>query len=355
MVGDIATRWKELSGSSKWKDLLDPLDLDLRRYILHYGDMAEEIAATPKKSSLLEPVTSKPTLSDEGKKLLGRRGIVVAWRGTIQLYEWANDFDFPLESAVMVFPGANPNDEPRVANGWLSLYTSTDPRSRFDKTSAQEQVQEELKRLLELYKNEDVTITLTGHSLGAVMSILSAADFLHNEWPKITPSLQHSLCVTVFAFGSPQIGDRSFKRLVESLEHLHILRVTNVPDLIPRYPVFRFTDIGEELQINTLKSEYLKRSLNLGHFHNLEAYLHGVAGTQHNQGEFKLEINRDIALVNKGLDALEDKYLVPGHWWVLENKGMVQSDDGTWKLNGDRSKKKQEEEDEKEENNCKFP
>lgn len=78
--------------------------------------------------------------TDEGKKLLGRRDIVVAWRGTIQLYEWANDFDFPLESAVTVFPRANPNDEPRIANGWLSLYTSTDPRSRFDKTSAQEQV-----------------------------------------------------------------------------------------------------------------------------------------------------------------------------------------------------------------------
>lgn len=217
------------------------------------------------------------------------------------------------------------------------------------------QVQGELKRLLELYKDEEITITLTGHSLGAVLSILSAADFLHNEWPKITPSLQHRLsCVTVFAFGSPRIGDRSFKRLVESLEHLHILRVTNVPDLIPRYPVFRFTDVGEELQINTLKSEYLKRSLNLGHFHNLEAYLHGVAGTQHNQGEFKLEINRDIALVNKGLDALEDKYLVPGHWWVLENKGMVQSDDGTWKLNGDRPKNKEEEEKE-EEDHCKFP
>lgn len=81
--------------------------------------------------------------TDEGKKLLGRRDIVVAWRGTIQLYEWANDFDFPLESAISVFPRADPNDPnepPRIANGWLSLYTTSDPRSRFDKTSAREQV-----------------------------------------------------------------------------------------------------------------------------------------------------------------------------------------------------------------------
>lgn len=78
--------------------------------------------------------------TDEGKGLLGRRDIVVAWRGTIQLYEWANDFDFPLESAVTVFPQADPNNTPRIANGWLSLYTTTDPRSRFDNTSAREQV-----------------------------------------------------------------------------------------------------------------------------------------------------------------------------------------------------------------------
>ncbi|CAN6813622.1 unnamed protein product [Brassica oleracea] len=406
MVGDIAKRWKQLSGDSKWKDLLDPLDLDLRRYILHYGDMAEVgyvtfnsdrrskyvgdscytkeelfartgyLKANPFRYEVTKYIYGTSSIrlpecflinslsreawnkdsnwlgytavaTDEGKELLGRRDIVVAWRGTMQLYEWANDFDFPLELATSVFPSTDPNDPndpPRIANGWLSLYTTSNTHSRFDKTSAQEQVQGELKRLLELYKHEEVSITFTGHSLGAVLSILSATDFLHNEWPKTTTSLGDRLsCVTVFAFGSPRIGDLNFRRLVESLKSLNILRITNVPDLIPHYPVFRFRDVGEELEINTLKSEYLKRSLNLAHFHNLEAYLHGVAGTQHNQAEFKLEINRDIALVNKELDALQDKYLVPSHWWVVENRGMVQADDGTWILNGDMAKNDQEE------------
>ncbi|KAJ4907341.1 Phospholipase A1-IIbeta [Raphanus sativus] len=400
MVGDIAKRWKELSGNSKWKDLLHPLDLDLRRYILHYGDMAEVgyvtfnsdrlskyvgdscytkeelfartgyLKANPFRYEVTKYIYGTSSIrlpecflinslsreawnkesnwlgyiavaTDEGRELLGRRDIVVAWRGTIQLYEWANDFDFPLELATSVFPPTDPNDPgdpPRIANGWLSLYTTSDTRSRFDKTSAQEQVQGELKRLLELYKHEEVSITFTGHSLGAVLSILScceqpsfrcnisATDFLHNEWPITTTSLGDTLsCVTVFAFGSPRIGDLNFRRLVQRCR--------------------------EELEINTLKSEYLKRSLNLAHFHNLEAYLHGVAGTQHNQDEFKLEINRDIALLNKDLDALQDKYLVPGHWLVLENRGMVQADDGTWILNGDMGNNDQEEEKDK----CELP
>ncbi|KAF3556448.1 hypothetical protein F2Q69_00011718, partial [Brassica cretica] len=406
MVEDIAKRWKELSGNSKWKDLLDPLDLDLRRYILHYGHMVEvgyitfncgrrskyvgdscytkeelfartgylkdnpfryEVTkfiygtssiklpecfminswsreAWNKESNWLGYVA---VATDECKELLGRRDIVVAWRGTIQLYEWANDFDFPLESAISVFPRADPSDPPRIASGWLSLYTTADPRSRFDKTSAREQVQGELKRLLELYKHEEVSITLTGHSLGAVLSILSATDFLHNEWPKTTPRLEDRLsCVTVFAFGSPRVGDRNFKTLVESLKKLNILRVANVPDLIPHYPLFRFTDVGEELHINTLKAEYLKRSLSLAHFHNLKAYLQGVEGTQHNQSELKLE-----QLVKNGLDALEDKYLVPGDSWVLENKGMDKTHDGTWILNCDMAKEDENEEEDK----CELP
>ncbi|KAK4858300.1 hypothetical protein QYF36_014140 [Acer negundo] len=34
----VAEKWRELSGENNWVGLLDPLDIDLRRYIIHYGE-----------------------------------------------------------------------------------------------------------------------------------------------------------------------------------------------------------------------------------------------------------------------------------------------------------------------------
>ncbi|KAI3957673.1 hypothetical protein MKW92_009689 [Papaver armeniacum] len=291
--------------------------------------------------------------TDEASERLGRREIYVAWRGTIRTLEWMNVLEAVQTSVKPLlkpealattakderhwydfFTCKNNNhdddgddeddDQPKVMKGWLAVYNSDNPNSQFTKLSARTQLLTKIRALVTKYRDENVSVVLTGHSLGASLAILSAFDLVENGLSKIP--------VTAIVFGSPQIGNDAFKERLDSFANLRILHVKNEIDLITHYPskLLGYAYTGVELVIDTRKSKSLKDSKNPSDWHNLQAILHIVAGWNGKDGEFDLKVKRSVALVNKSCDYLKDEILVPGSWWVEKNKRMVLNEDGEW-------------------------
>ena len=218
--------------------------------------------------------------------------------------------------------------EPKVMRGWLTMYLSDDPKSPFTKLSARTQLLNRLQQLIVQYKEENVSIVFTGHSLGATLSTLAAFDVVEN--------LTTEIPVSAIVFGCPKVGNKVFKAKFDSYPNLKVLHVKNSIDLIPHYParLMGYVHIGTELVIDTRKSNFLKDSKNPSDWHNLQAMLHVVNGWHGIKRIFELKIKRSIALVNKSCDFLKEECLVPPSWWVEKNKGMVMNEEGEWVLAG---------------------
>lgn len=276
--------------------------------------------------------------SDERSKSIGRREIYVAWRGTTRNYEWVNVLGAKMESlrpllkeSVKIEENSSSDSDddekvPKVMSGWLTIYTSDDPKSKFTKLSARVQLMRKINELKEQYQDEQLSIILTGHSLGASLSILSAFDLVENGITDIP--------VSAFVFGSPQVGNKAFNERMKKYPNLKVLHVRNKIDVIPHYPgrLLGYVYTGTELHIDTRKSPSLKDSKNPSDWHNLQAMLHIVAGWNGEEEEFKLRVKRSVTLVNKSCEYLKDELYVPGSWWTEKNKGMVRDEEGEWVL-----------------------
>uniref|UniRef100_A0A8I7B3K2 Phospholipase A1 n=1 Tax=Hordeum vulgare subsp. vulgare TaxID=112509 RepID=A0A8I7B3K2_HORVV len=362
VLGTVASRWRELHGENSWDGLLDPLDPHLRSSIISYGEMVQAAYDgfnTERRSPhcgacfyAYEDLLAGVGVPHHGNNyqvtkfiyatsslplpssflLLPLPSLPDVWSRESNWMEWVNDLDFvPVPAAPVLGSAASQNRLAVVHHGFLSMYTSSNKSSEFTKTSARDQVVKEVKRLVELYKDEEVSITVCGHSLGASIATLNAVDMVSSGINKPEGATK-SFPVTAIVFASPHVGCRFFRSAFHSFPDLKALHVQNVGDVVPLYPPLGYVDVAVQLTITTIRSPYLRVPATVGTLHNLECYLHGVAGEQGSAGGFKLEVDRDIALVNKGADALADEHPVPASWWVPKHKFMVKGGDGRWTL-----------------------
>ncbi|GAV72142.1 Lipase_3 domain-containing protein [Cephalotus follicularis] len=397
----LAQIWGEIHGQDDWVGMLDPMDPLLRSELIRYGEMAQAcydafdfdpfskycgscrftrhaffdslgmsqhgyhvsryLYATSNinlpnffKKSRWPKIWSKTAnwigyvaVSDDKTttKRLGRRDITVAWRGTVTRLEWIVDLmDFLKPVSSNKIPCPDPTV--KAESGFLDLYTDKDESCQFCKVSAREQILSEVKRLLEVYANEEISITMTGHSLGAALAILSAYDIVETGLNVMQDGRAVPVCV--FSFSGPRVGNVRFKERIEMLG-VKVLRVVNEHDIVPKSPglllnenaspflmklgeglPWSYSHVGVELALDHNNSPFLKPTGDPVCSHNLEALLHLLDGYHGKGRRFVLASGRDPALVNKASDFLKDHYMVPPYWRQDENKGLVRNEEGRW-------------------------
>ncbi|XP_028759757.1 galactolipase DONGLE, chloroplastic-like [Neltuma alba] len=290
----LSNFWREVQGCNNWEHLLDPLHPLLRREIIRYGEfvtacykafdldpaskrylsckygkkrMFNEVGMADCGYEVVKYIYATPEItiqnfsscgrwigfvavsSDEATWRLGRRDIVITFRGTVTGQEWVANFMSSLIPAQL--DPHNPRPDVKVESGFLSLYTSDEAStSKFGVASCREQLLSEISRLLHKYKGENISLTMAGHSMGSALALLLAYDVAELGLNKFTTSGQKTeVPVTVFSFGGPRVGNLGFKDRCEELG-VKVLRIANVNDPITKLPGVVFNN--ENFRVSSL-------------------------------------------------------------------------------------------------------
>ena len=354
----LGGRWREYHGSNDWSGMLDPLDENLRREVVRYGEFVQaayqSFNSDPAMSAEEPPLPHHVALSDRAYRVtkslyatssvglpdwvdevapdlawmtqrsswigyvavcedrreiarMGRRDIVIALRGTATCLEWAENMRaFPVQ-----FPGEKDDsvqDPAMVECGFLSLYKTRGAQV----PSLAESVIQEIQRLTEIYKGETLSITVTGHSLGAALALLVADELSTCDF-EVPP-------LAVFSFGGPRVGNKGFADRIKQ-NNVKVLRIVNSQDVITRVPgmfvseelerkirntkmggvlnvldkmPWSYSHVGTELRVDTKHSPYLKPNADVACCHDLEAYLHLVDGFLASNCPFRENAKRSL-------------------------------------------------------------
>ncbi|CAL9154166.1 unnamed protein product [Musa hybrid cultivar] len=340
----IAANWRQIHGETGWSGLLDPLDENLRRELVRYGDFVQTAyhafhslpspvfpAASPSSrhrhlilpdrfyrttkslfatSSLDLPDWAQPAApqwltqrsswigyvavcdNDREVRRMGRRDVTIVLRGTATCLEWAENLRtalVPVDSEAEAAVEVGQRGVPKVACGFRSLHKTAGEHVPSLATS----VVEEVRRLMEVYEGEELSITVTGHSLGAALALL-VADELSTCAPRVPP-------IAVVSFGGPRVGNRAFAERLKR-RGVNVLRVVNDKDVVTMVPSAaglphlseEYEHVGSELRVDNRDSPYLRPDAGPACCHDLEAYLHLVDGFMGTGFGFRSDAKRSL-------------------------------------------------------------
>eukprot|EP00243_Klebsormidium_subtile_P006352 TRINITY_DN268_c0_g2_i1.p1 TRINITY_DN268_c0_g2~~TRINITY_DN268_c0_g2_i1.p1 ORF type:complete len:702 (-),score=204.36 TRINITY_DN268_c0_g2_i1:575-2527(-) len=251
---------------------------------------------------------------------------------------------------------------PQVHEGFYELYDPTgDDMKPLPKSgkAPRHVVHETVEQLLSVH-TKTRTISVTGHSLGGALAVLSAYDIVESG---CNVGANGRVQVACFAFEAPRVGNPAFK---DSFEANHVknklsaIRVVNKPDIVTQVPkafflqnvyyilaaifnsdflikiinrveelnywplklpsAFQHVAPEQELVHDSREVDYLKKmpsSWNpfanfdsVGNYHNLEVNLHLVSGY------WSKTFSRDFAMCNKSAEVVDPRAGVPPNWFA---------------------------------------
>jgi len=147
---------------------------------------------------------------------------IFAFRGTDSALDMLDDCGANPQAFVPFAPTAKVPGEVRVETGFNDIYRSAAANAA--------PMQQQLFELIDRYQASSRPIDellVTGHSLGAALSLLFTLDL----------SLSNTgLAAENINFASPRVGNEAFVDLIEQRVAQPVLRVQNIHDAVPHLP-----------------------------------------------------------------------------------------------------------------------
>jgi len=185
-----------------------------------------------------------------------KREFFIVFRGTMTNTEWFNDFNIRLTPY-------HEKDLGKVHDGFLRTYNPF-----------RQPIRDSLQG-----KHLNRKLFITGHSLGAGLATLAAAD-LASEGIADSP--------TIYTFASPRVGDNQFATKYNELMEGRSFRITNSCDLatsIP-FPVPFLKFLGGYFTHVETPVEFNIQTEDVGKNHNMETYLTALRSMRPKKGLF---------------------------------------------------------------------